>query len=64
MFYFFHVNVKVTLTQALNMGPLKTVDYGALFKKLKKELIKFTQVLINKKPKKDQQTYYLTNNKL
>ncbi len=46
------------------MGPLKTVDYGALFKKLKKELIKFIQVSINKKPKKDQQTYYLTNNKL
>jgi hypothetical protein len=43
---------------------MKTIDYGALFKKLKKELIKFTHVSIDKKPKKDQQTYYLTNNQL
>jgi hypothetical protein len=43
---------------------MKTVDYGALFNKLKKELIKFTHVSIEKKPKKDQQTYYLMNNQL
>jgi hypothetical protein len=35
------------------MAPSKIANYGALFKKLKKELIGSTLALINKKPKKD-----------
>lgn len=44
--------------QALNMAPSKTTDCGMLLKKLKKELIESTLVPIDKKTKKDQQTYY------
>ncbi len=46
------------------MAPLKTTNYGALFKKLKKELVESTPMPINKKPKKDEQIYYLTNSQL
>jgi len=46
------------------MAPLKTTNYGALFKKLKKELVESTPMSINKKPKKDEQIYYLTNSQL
>jgi hypothetical protein len=42
------------------MTPPKTIDYGALFKKFK-EFIESTLVLIDKKLKKYQQTYYPTN---
>jgi hypothetical protein len=43
------------------MTPPKTIGYGALFKKLKKELIESTPASIDKKQKKYQQTYYPTN---
>jgi hypothetical protein len=43
------------------MTPPKTIDYGALFKKFKKELIESTPMSIDKKLKKYQQTYYPTN---
>jgi hypothetical protein len=36
------------------MAPPKTADYGALLKKLKKELIESTLALIEQKTKKDQ----------
>jgi hypothetical protein len=50
--------------QALNMAPPKTADYGALLKKLKKELIESTLASIDKKAKKDQKTYYPTDSQL
>jgi hypothetical protein len=46
------------------MAPLKTANYGALFKKLRKELVESTLMPIDKKPKKDEQIYYLTNSQL
>ncbi len=48
--------------QALNMAPVKNADYGMLFKKLKKELVESTLVSIDIKTKKDQPTYYSTDN--
>jgi hypothetical protein len=57
---FFRVHFKVT--QVLNMAPLKTTNYGMLLKKLKKELVESNLVPINKKTKKDQQTYYSIDN--
>ncbi len=59
---FFSVHLKIT--QALNMAPPKTADYAALLKKLKKELIESTLASIDKKPKKDQETYYPTASQL
>jgi len=44
------------------MIPPKTIDYVALLKKLKKELVESTLTLIDKKQRKDQQTYYPTDN--
>jgi hypothetical protein len=46
------------------MAPPKTADYGALLKKLKKELIESTLASIDKKAKKDQETYYPTDSQL
>jgi len=43
------------------MAPPKIADYGPLLKKLKKELIESTLASIDKKAKKDQQTYYQTD---
>lgn len=43
------------------MAPPKIADYGALLKKLKKELIEPTLASIDKKARKDQQTYYQTD---
>jgi hypothetical protein len=43
------------------MAPPKIADYGALLKKLKKELIESTLVSIDKKAKEDRQTYYQTD---
>jgi hypothetical protein len=42
--------------------PTKTTYYGALLKKLKKEFVESTLTLIDKKQRKDQQTYYPIDN--
>jgi hypothetical protein len=44
------------------MIPPKTIDYVALLKKLKKELAESNLTLIDKKQRKDQHTYYPTDN--
>jgi hypothetical protein len=58
----FFVCVQFKVMQALNMAPVKNADYGMLFKKLKKELVESTLVSIDIKTKKDQPTYYSTDN--
>ncbi len=50
---FFNVHLKIT--HALNMAPPRTVDYGTLLEKLKKEFIESTLASIDQKAKKDQQ---------
>jgi len=50
------------LKQVFNMIPPKTTNYGALLKKLKKKLVESTLTLVDKKQRKDQQTYYPIDN--